>query len=135
MDKWKTISVDFDKTLCSDDRFGRPNTKVVDFIKEMHAERFDIIIHTSREHDGKRNYDSHAYLGSFVKNMIGPSSIESWLKKHRLSQYITTIYYDKPEALVYLDDRAVRVNEHLDFDLTKDLVYTASELLRRETKK
>lgn len=114
MSKANTICVDFDWTLCSNDKFGKPNKDVVELIKELCKERYEIIIYTSRS-EWREETLRDVFLGNAFKNKNGYNmwcnkSIEGWLKKHKLTQYIKDVEYGKPEAVAYLDDRAIRHN-------------------------
>jgi len=99
--------VDFDWTLCSNDSFGKPNKEMVELVKELFKERYEIVIYTSRPNDGEFSWESKKF-GGHIDVIRGPTSIEKWLKKHKLDSYIKHIYYDKPEAVMYVDDRAFR---------------------------
>lgn len=86
------ICVDFDNTLCSDDKFGEPNKKVVNFLKKRKKEGAIIYINTSR-------------------TALHHQEIVKWLKKHKLFGLFYNIYYKKPEADIYLDDKAMTLSE------------------------
>jgi hypothetical protein len=102
--KYETICVDFDKTLCLDDKFGKPNTKLIKQIEELYLDGFFIIVYTSR-----RQCDEH--------------KIEKWLMKHKASYDL--ILTGKPEAVVYIDDRAVQPNT---FFLKQHIKYQSNKL-------
>lgn len=88
MSKANTVCVDFDWTLCSDDQFGEPNESIVNKIGELYMKRYSIIIYTSRSKTHKMR-------------------MYSWLFKHHLFDQIDEIVFDKPEAVAYIDDRAI----------------------------
>ena len=104
MSKANTVCVDFDWTLCSNDEFGKPNKEIVELIKELYKERYEIVIYTSRD----ANVWETISFGHRVRKNDAESSIEKWLKKHKLNEYISNINYNKPEAVAYIDDRAIR---------------------------
>ena len=88
----RKICVDFDKTLCSDDKFGKPNKKVVAYLKREQRFGAQLYINTSRTN-------------------LHHQEIINWLKKHKLFDMFFNIYYKKPEADVYVDDKALNVND------------------------
>jgi hypothetical protein len=84
--KSETICVDFDKTLCLDDKFGKPNTKIVNVLKHFWEKGFYIVLYSSR-----KKKDRVAILAWLLYNC----------------PYIDDVVLGKPEAVVYIDDRAV----------------------------
>jgi hydroxymethylpyrimidine pyrophosphatase-like HAD family hydrolase len=84
-EKYNTICVDFDKTLCSDDKFGEPNKRIVDIVKDQHNKERYIVIFTSRKK--KYFYD-----------------IMDWCIINDIP--FDDIICNKPEAVIYIDDRA-----------------------------
>lgn len=89
MSKANTVCIDFDWTLCSDDNFGKPNDDMVALINKLFVERYSLTIYTSRkEQDRLKLYN--------------------WLAKYNLFEKIDYIVFGKPEAVAYIDDRAVR---------------------------
>jgi hypothetical protein len=88
----KKICVDFDKTLCSDDKFGIPNQKVIAYIKREHKFGPQLYINTSRTN-------------------LHHQEIIDWLKKYKLFNLFFNIYYKKPEADVYIDDKALNTSD------------------------
>lgn len=88
----KTIAVDFDGVLNNYIGYDKnnlftPRDGVEDFLIELNKE-FDIIIFSTRE----------------------KSKIIKWLEKYHLDKYITLVTNEKPPAVAYIDDRAIRFN-------------------------
>ena len=45
-----------------------------------------------------------------VNGMTGIELIWEWLEKYNLSQYVSEVTSEKPRAIVYIDDKAIRFN-------------------------
>jgi hypothetical protein len=86
MVKAETICVDFDKTLCVDDQFGDVNKKIRGIIEYYWKRGFKIILYTSRQKCDEKK-------------------IVAWCVYH--CPFIDEIKFNKPEAVVYIDDRAL----------------------------
>lgn len=92
----KTISLDFDGVIHSYEAGwtgyapeGEPIPGSVEFVKKLIANDYEVIISSCR-----------AYT------QIGREGIRDWLNKHGFPRLDVTC--EKPHAVVYLDDRAVR---------------------------
>ena len=59
MPKYEFVAVDFDGTLCADafPEVGAPNRAVIDYVKQMAADRSKIILYTSRENGTRKLLD------------------------------------------------------------------------------
>lgn len=106
MKQYEYIAVDFDGTLCVH-RFpeiGEPNPGVIEYIKKQAAAGTKIILHTCREND---EADGRRYLDEAVE----------WCKAHKIpiaavnENPFVTFGGRKIYADIYIDDRAVNVNE------------------------
>jgi len=84
--KYETVCFDFDKTICKDDKFGEPNKRIIKLMEDLYCRGFFIIVYTSR-----RQCDEH--------------KIERWLLENKASYDL--IKRGKPEAVAYIDDRAL----------------------------
>lgn len=136
MSKANTVCIDFDWTLCSNDKFGKPNPKMVELIKKLYAERYEILIYTSRK--DRKLEQNNGVVVSYIRD----NSISNWLKKYDLIKYICDVIYYKPEAVLYIDDRAYRYSasrlktncKDLPIDLIEKLIkYESDLLLKKET--
>lgn len=101
-DKRKTIAVDFDGTLCQFQHFGDgrivnpPNQDAVEIMNDLHETGYEIVIFTVRLHPkwgAEENREQRAEL-------------ERWLKEYGVPY--DEITNRKPEAVAYVDDRAIR---------------------------
>lgn len=100
----KVIAVDFDGTLAEHPtKYGnyttkrkieqKPNKYIVDYISDLKFNKdHKIVIHTSRSWE---DYNS----------------IQAWLKKYRLTCIVDDIVCGKFKADIYLDDRALNVED------------------------
>lgn len=99
------IVIDLDGTICRIKRSGQsyeelePLTGAVEKIRQLRASRHYIIIQTARN-----MATCESNLGKVMKN-VGLITLE-WLEKHGVEY--DEIYFGKPNANVYIDDRALR---------------------------
>tara|TARA_R110000744_G_scaffold145908_1_gene258626 strand:+ start:1195 stop:1545 length:351 start_codon:yes stop_codon:yes gene_type:complete len=103
-----TLVVDFDDTLCihpHDDKSniacGKPNYDLISEINRLFDKGFDIFIYTARGHFSA---DNRAGAEHKYRNVI-----EVWLMEHSVSY--TKLSFDKPYAVYYIDDKAIRPDE------------------------
>jgi hydroxymethylpyrimidine pyrophosphatase-like HAD family hydrolase len=107
MKKYKTIACDFDGTLCEFDfpNIGKPKVEVVNFIKKAHKAGHHIIIWTCR-------------TGEYVQDMI--RFLKKWgIPYDKINENYKIEIDDcrKVFADIYLDDRALNVDDLEGFDL------------------
>ncbi|HUX86127.1 MAG TPA: HAD family hydrolase [Chloroflexota bacterium] len=87
----KTVCVDFDGTLNTysgwrgPDYLYPPRTGAKEFLVELKARGFRVIIFTTRAHDG----------------------VWSWLRQYGMEQNVDEVTDVKPPAFVYVDDRGM----------------------------
>jgi capsule biosynthesis phosphatase len=99
------IVIDLDGTICEikkpEQSYAdlRPEPGAVEKIRELHAAGHYIIIQSARN-----MATCESNLGKVIKN-IGLITLE-WLQKHQIEY--DEIYFGKPNAHVYIDDRALR---------------------------
>lgn len=102
------IVIDLDGTICPIKKIGQsyadllPLPGAVEKIKQLKATGHYIIIHTARN---MATQDSN--LGKVLKN-IGKITLD-WLNLHDIPY--DEIYFGKPNAHVYIDDRALRFSD------------------------
>jgi capsule biosynthesis phosphatase len=113
----KRLVIDLDNTICEtfDGNYeeSRPCEAIIERIKEYKNLGFDVVIHTSRN---VRTYEGN--IGKITAFTL-PIIIE-WLKKHDVP--FDEVYVGKPwcgDEGFYVDDRAIRPSEFVDFDLNK----------------
>lgn len=88
----KTIAIDFDGVLNNykgydPDNLETPRKGVKQFLETLNK-KYTIIIHSTRPSD----------------------KIEHWLHQNKLDTYIQRVTQNKPPAIAYIDDRAIRFN-------------------------
>ena len=113
------IVVDLDGTICpirqSDQSYAdlEPLPGAVDKLKEMKAAGYYIVISTARNMATQQSN-----LGKVMQN-IGKITLD-WLERYEIPY--DEIYFGKPNAEVYLDDRAVRFEswEQITLELLQD---------------
>jgi len=102
------IVIDLDGTICPiKEKNGNyeeliPLTGAVDKIKELKLAGHYIIISTARN-----MATQESNMGKVLKN-IGKITLD-WLERHEI-QY-DEIYFGKPNAQIYIDDRALRFSD------------------------
>jgi capsule biosynthesis phosphatase len=102
------IVIDLDGTICPIKKEGEkyadllPLPGAVEKIKELRASGHYIIIQTARNMATQQSN-----LGRVVKN-IGKITLD-WLDRYGVEY--DEIYFGKPNAELYIDDRAMRFNE------------------------
>ena len=107
MNKQKTIGIDFDGTLCKKQSYGNgkihevPNEGAYEVMESLRKEGYQLTIFTVR-------------LNPKKEGGIAPkkAEIERWLKLHNIPYDEVT--NNKPEAVVYVDDRAIRFTNWAD---------------------
>lgn len=108
----KRLIFDLDDTLCytkdGDYKNARPDTAMINKLRDYHRQGFTIVLHTSRN---MRTFSGN--VGEINKNTL-PIIID-WLAKHQVPY--DEIYVGKPwcgfEGF-YIDDKAIRPDEFLD---------------------
>ncbi|MDH3710096.1 MAG: HAD hydrolase family protein [Cyclobacteriaceae bacterium] len=99
------IVIDLDGTICPIKQEGesyadlKPYPQACEKIKELRAGGHYIIIQTARN-----MATCQSNLGRVVKN-IGKITLD-WLEQHQIE--FDEIYFGKPNAHLYIDDRALR---------------------------
>ena len=110
----KKIILDIDKTICftksGDYECSTPNLDLIKKIQDYKKNGFEIILYTSRN---MRTYDGN--VGKI--NKVTLPVLIAWLEKHGV--IYDEIYVGKPwcgfEGF-YVDDRAIRPSEFVDYD-------------------
>ena len=102
------IVIDLDGTICPIKEAGesyenlKPLPQAAERIRELRDQGHYIIILTARN---MKTCQSN--LGKVMKN-VGRTTLE-WLDKYGIEY--DEIYFGKPNAEIYIDDRAIRFNE------------------------
>ena len=102
-----TLAIDFDGVIHDHNLgfhdgtcYGEPIKGAINAIKLLWARNFTIIIFTC-----KANPDR-----PLINGKTGTELVWDWLKKHNIDKYIKNVTYNKPNALFYIDDKAIHFN-------------------------
>ena len=102
-----TLAIDFDGVIHDHNLgfhdgtcYGEPIKGAINAIKLLWARNFTIIIFTC-----KANPDR-----PLINGKTGTELVWDWLKKHNIDRYIKNVTYNKPNALFYIDDKAIHFN-------------------------
>jgi len=109
------IVLDFDDTICihpendkSNIQNGKPNVKLINKINEFTDLGYEIHIYTSRGHLSTNSRTDAEKKYRYV--------IEEWLKKYKVKYKLLS--FQKPFAMYYIDDKAIRPDEIDKLNLT-----------------
>ncbi len=107
MNKQKTIAIDFDGTLCHKQRYGNgliteiPNEKAKEVMTRLKEDGYKLVIFTTR---------LSPHFGGDIN--WKKKQITDWLDLWAIPYNEVT--NNKPEAFVYIDDRAIRFTNWQD---------------------
>ena len=108
------IAIDFDGTIAKYDEYegwdnvGKPMPEALQFLRTVARLGYPLTIFSARARDpgGKR-------------------AIEQWVKKYKLDDIIKLVTHEKlPEFLLFVDDRAIRIEDGNYRDVLKQIVKT-----------
>ena len=101
-----TLAIDFDGVIHNHNLgfhdgtcYGNPIKGAIDAIKLL-SKKYTIIIFTCKA-------NPHRPL---INGKNGTELVWEWLKKHNIEVYIKDVTYNKPNALFYIDDKAISFN-------------------------
>ena len=102
-----TLAIDFDGVIHDHNLgfhdgtcYGEPIEGAINAIKLLWARNFTIIIFTC-----KANPDR-----PLINGKTGTELVWGWLKEYNIDKYIKDVTYNKPNALFYIDDKAISFN-------------------------
>lgn len=115
------IAIDFDGVIHSFEYgfhdgtiYGTPIEGSVESIKKL-SEKYKIIIYTTKAKPDR----------PLINGKTGTELVWEWLSKYGLKEYISGITAEKPRAICYIDDKAIRF---IDWNQTmNDLKYFTDE--------
>ena len=101
-----TLAIDFDGVIHNHNLgfhdgtcYGDPIDGAIDAIKLL-AKKYTIIIFTCKANPNR----------PLIEGKSGTELVWGWLKKHNIDKYIKDVTYNKPNALFYIDDKAISFN-------------------------
>jgi len=110
-----TLAIDFDGVIHDNNKgfydgtvYGEPIVGSLEAIKDL-ANDYKIIIYTCKA-------NPHRPL---VNNKTGVELVWEWLKKYQIDSCVLDVTFEKPNALAYIDDKAIRFES---WDDTKEVL-------------
>jgi len=106
----RTIVVDIDGTICSQERtgtyqFARPNAQVIEKLRELKKRGWTIVLHTAR---GMKTCCGDKW----AVEMNYRSMTENWLYHHAVPY--DRLVFGKIDAVYYIDDKSLKPDEFVD---------------------
>jgi hypothetical protein len=103
-DESNIIAIDFDGVIHSFELgyydgtiYGTPLPGSIDSIKRLHK-RFKLVIYTAKAKSDR----------PLINGKTGVELIWEWLGKYKIDPYISEITAEKPRAICYIDDKAIK---------------------------
>jgi hypothetical protein len=117
-DESNTIAIDFDGVIHSFELgyhdgtiYGTPLPGAIENIKRL-SKKFKLIIYTAKAKPDR----------PLINGKTGIELVWEWLGEYKIDSYISDVTSEKPRAICYIDDKAIRfiswdqtINELLDF--------------------
>jgi hypothetical protein len=106
-DESKNVCIDFDGVIHDNfDGFGDgtiygPIIPGSSEAIKLLAQKYNIIIFTAKAKPDR----------PLINGKNGAELVMEWLEKHNLKQYVKEVTSEKPRALVYIDDKAIRFTD------------------------
>ena len=79
--------------------YGEPLEGALEAIKLL-SKKYNIVIFTAKSKPNR----------PLVEGKTGTELVWGWLKKYNIDKYIKDVTYNKPNALFYIDDKAIAFN-------------------------
>lgn len=107
----KQIAIDFDGVIHKNSKgfhdgtvYDEPIEGAFDAIKKLRAEGYSIVIFSAKAKPDR----------PLVNGKTGIELIEEWFGKYEMLSYIKEVTPEKPRAIAYIDDRAIRFTNWSD---------------------
>ena len=101
-----TLAIDFDGVIHDHNLgfydgtcYGKPIEGALNSIKLL-SKKYIIIIFTCKANPNR----------PLINNKSGVELVWEWLKQYNIDKYIKDVTYNKPNALFYIDDKAISFN-------------------------
>ena len=102
------IAIDFDGVIHKNSKgfhdgtvYDEPIEGAFEAIKQLRKQGYQIVIFTAKAKPDR----------PLVNGKTGIELIEEWLDKHDMLSYIKEVTSEKPRAIAYIDDRAIRFTD------------------------
>ena len=112
-DESQVIAIDFDGVIHSFELgfhdgtiYGTPISGSIESIKKI-SKKYKIVIYTAKAKKDR----------PLINGKTGIELVWEWLKKYDIDQYIQEVTAEKPRAICYIDDKAIRF---IDWNQTLD---------------
>ena len=112
-DESQVIAIDFDGVIHSFELgfhdgtiYGTPIPGSIESIKKI-SKKYKIVIYTAKAKKDR----------PLINGKTGIELVWEWLKKYDIDQYIQEVTAEKPRAICYIDDKAIRF---IDWNQTLD---------------
>ena len=106
-DEEVNLGIDFDGVMHKNSKgfydgtiYDEPVEGVEEALKKL-AEKYTLICCTAKAKPDR----------GLVNGRSGTEMVWEWLEKHNLSQYISKVTSEKPRAVAYIDDKAIKFND------------------------
>ena len=103
-DEMKNIGVDFDGVIHKNSKgyydgtiYDEPIEGSMEALEKL-SKKYDVVIYTAKAKPDR----------GLVNGKTGTELVWEWLKKHKFDKYISKVTSEKPRAVAYIDDKAVR---------------------------
>lgn len=107
----KQIAIDFDGVIHKNSKgfhdgtvYDEPIEGAFDAIKKLKAEGYCIVIFSAKAKPDR----------PLVNGKTGAELIEEWFDNYQMLSYIKEVTSEKPRAIAYIDDRAIRFTNWSD---------------------
>ena len=105
-DEGKTIGVDFDGVLHDDDKgfhdgtvYGRPIEGARQGLEEL-SSKYKVVVFTAKAKPDR----------PLIGGKTGEELIWEWLRSNEMDSYVAVVSSEKPRAVAFIDDKAIRFN-------------------------
>lgn len=105
-DEQINLGIDFDGVIHNNDKgfydgtiYGDPVEGTKDALKKL-ADKYTLICYTAKAKPDRM----------LINGKTGTELVWEWLKKHKFDKYISKVTSEKPRAVAYIDDKAIRFN-------------------------
>ena len=105
-DELTNIGIDFDGVIHKNSKgyydgtiYDDPIPGSLEALKVI-SQKYDIIIFTAKAKKDRGK----------INGKTGTEMVWNWLKKHNVDMYIKDVTAEKPRAVAYIDDKAIRFN-------------------------